>query len=481
MKSGPAVARLFHRLLALVFLSAWLSLGVQVHRLMGSRGLLPVQPFLDKAAEEGAGFFELPTWLWLAAGDTALTVGVCIGIVLSLLALAGLRPRLCVGLNTFLYLGYAVGARTFLSFQWDNLLLECGFFAMFLPRHRQARWVHLLFVLILFKLYWQSGVAKWQSHLGDWHDGSAMTWYYETAPLPTWGAWFAHGLPRGWHHLESWLTLAFEIGVPFAFFGPRWARLFSAAALTLFQIANALTANYGFFCYLATVLHVFLLDDSDVERMGAWLRKTLRRPRAHPHTELVDSTSRAHRLRVAGLMTLLGLFCVISMVEGLVHFTRAGGFLAALEPVRERYLPFRIINTYHLFGHITRKRIEPEFQILDGTTWAAHPLRWKAGDPQRRPRFVAPHQPRLDFQLWFYGLDYERATPAYVVNLLERLCKEPDAVQGFFLGPLPKQPEAVRLVFWEYHLTTWAEKRATGAWWRRDQLAETKPITCHRE
>ena len=74
----------------------------------------------------------------------------------------------------------------------------------------------------------------------------------------------------------------------------------------------------------------------------------------------------------------------------------------------------------------------------------------------------------------------ERATPAYVVTLLERLCKAPDAVQDFFAAPLQAKPEAVRLVFWEYHFTTRAEKRDTGAWWRRSQLAETKPITCDR-
>ena len=57
-----------------------------------------------------------------------------------------------------------------------------------------------------------------------------------------------------------------ELVLPFAIFGPRRARLFAAAAFTLFQIVNAATANYGFFCYLALALHVFLLDDA---RRGA--------------------------------------------------------------------------------------------------------------------------------------------------------------------------------------------------------------------
>ena len=79
--------------------------------------------------------------------------------------------------------------------------------------------------------------------------------------------------PVWWHHLESWFTLAFELLVPFTFFvGARRVRLAAAVILTGFQIINAATANYGFFCYLAAALHVLLLDESDVERAAAWLR-----------------------------------------------------------------------------------------------------------------------------------------------------------------------------------------------------------------
>src|SRR5207245_100008 len=118
-----------------------------------------------------------------------------------------------------------------------------------------------LFRAVLFKLYFESGIAKWQSPLGDWQDGSAMTYYYETAPLPTALAWTAHNLPVWWHHFESRATLALELLVPLGIFGPRRARLGAAAALTGFQLLNIASANYGFFCYLAAILHVFLLDD----------------------------------------------------------------------------------------------------------------------------------------------------------------------------------------------------------------------------
>jgi hypothetical protein len=172
--SGPAVARLFHRLLALVFLDAWLSLGIQVHLLIGTRGLMPIAAFLARARHT-LSFAEFPTLFWLGVNDTTLTLGICLGVALSLLALIGRWPRAIAAAQVALYLSFTTAARTFLTFQWDNLLLECAFFAIFLPRDRRSPWVHTLFRLILFKLYWESGIAKWQSHLHDWQDGSAMT------------------------------------------------------------------------------------------------------------------------------------------------------------------------------------------------------------------------------------------------------------------------------------------------------------------
>src|SRR5256885_10492323 len=97
---------------------------------------------------------------------------------------------------------------------------------------------HLLLRVLTFKLYFESGIAKWQSPLHDWHDGSAMTYYYETAPLPAALAFYAHHLPVWWHHLESRATLVLELVVPFAAFGPRPARLLALAALTRFQVVN---------------------------------------------------------------------------------------------------------------------------------------------------------------------------------------------------------------------------------------------------
>ena len=157
-----------------------------------------------------------------------------------------------------------------------------------------------------------------------------------------------------------------------------------------------------------------------------------------------------------------------------------------IEKLGEMLGPLRIINVYHLFGHITRERYEPDFQTFDGISWRSNDLRFKPGDPSRRPGLVAPHQPRVDFLLWFYGLGVRYGaggpvpppTPDYVNTLLIRICRDPAAVEPLFVRPLPLKPEAVRIVFWDYRFTTPDQKRRGAGWWRRSEIASTRAFQC---
>jgi hypothetical protein len=502
--SGASVGALASRLLALVALAAWVSLGSQVRVLLGSRGLLPVGELMDAVRADGrVNLFDLPTLLWRFHSDGVLVGGTVVGAALAVAALCGWRPRLCFAVSTALYLSYATVGRDFLSFQWDNLLLECGLLAALLPIDRPAPLVHFLFRLLLFKLYFESGVAKWQSDLGDWQDGSAMASYYETAPLPTWLAFTAHHLPLWWHHFESRATLVLELAVPFLIFGPRRGRLAAAFVFSFFQICNAATANYGFFCYLAAALNVFLLDDVEVDRAGARAAKYLpstirsgverwlafRAPASPPSDEPPRSTpvAPAATLRWIGRAGA-ALFVLVSLTDALYAFTEPGRLLSVAAPLFELNRRFRLVNSYHLFASITRERIEPELQTLaeaapvdsadDDARWTPHDLWHKPGDPRRAPDFVAPHQPRVDFQLWFYGLAFRRREPTYVSTLVERMCEDPSAVQPLFREPLPPHPVAVRIVYWRYVFASRAEQHATGAWWSRARVAVSRAIPC---
>lgn len=485
--SGPRVALLFQRAFAVVLLLAWVSLARQLLVLVGGRGLLPARETLAHAATQGLGAWEMPTLFWLGASDAALVAGVCAGTLLAVLALAGFAPRVCFLLSVPLYLSYAEVCGDFLSFQWDNMLIETALLAAFLPADRPSRLAHFAFRLLLFKLYFESGIAKWQSHLGDWHDGSAMTYYYETAPIPTWLAWYAHHLPAWWHHLESRGALVMELVIPWLIWGPRVGRLLACASFTGFQVINTLTANYGFFTYLSCVLHVFLLSDRDVALAGGWLRARLARWSAMLRQAAPESVAPrsppARRIRMLGTAAasvLVAAYLAASSIGAVLSFSRSPEWRAKLRDVHVLYGNLRVANVYHLFGHITRERIEPEFQTRRDGTWTTHDLRYKAGDPRRAPPFVAPHQPRVDFRLWFYGLDFRRGMPYFVDTLLQRMCDDPLAVQSLFDARLPRHPDAVRVAFHQYHFSSAEERARDGAWWTREPIAALPARECVR-
>jgi hypothetical protein len=500
--TGPRAVRLFQILLSLVFLDAWLSLSRQIDVLIGHRGLVPIEPLVQRLQDRGVGFSEFPSLLLLGASDDALNTLLVWGIALSIVSLVGVYPRLAFAANTASYLSVAIAGQNFLAFQWDNLLLECGLLASFLSSDGKQRWAPFLFRVLLFKLYFESGVAKYQSHIGDWQDGSAMTFYYETAPIPTRLAWFMHHAPEWWHKLESWLTLAWEIGVPFLIFGPLLARRFAFVVFTGFQLINFLTANYGFFCLLALILQVFLIDERDLlvvrrglarlslpPRMpGLWQRlRALHRWSLRRLTRVVlrlwsllrvPSRAWTAVAHVAASL-IVCVYLTVSLHGALAAFWRnalpSDGFASSLH---ELYAPYRLINTYHLFAAITRSRIEPEFQVLTEGEFQPLTMHYKPGPLDRAPPFVAPHQPRVDFQLWFYGLSYRRGTPQYVNTLLRRLCEDPPAVQPLFVDALPPEPRAVRIEFYRYHFTTPQERERSGNWWTRDSMETPLTMPC---
>ena len=144
------------------------------------------------------------------------------------------------------YLSLATVCRVFLGFQWDNLLLETGFLAIFLapiqllprPSREEApsRLVLWLLRLLLFKLMFQSGCVKLLSGDAMWRNLTALSVHYETQPLPTWIGWYAHQLPLWFHKTSCLLMFIIELAIPFLFFAPRRLRIFGATTTAFLQV-----------------------------------------------------------------------------------------------------------------------------------------------------------------------------------------------------------------------------------------------------
>ncbi|TMA38855.1 MAG: hypothetical protein E6J79_05360, partial [Deltaproteobacteria bacterium] len=123
------VRDLFLRLLGVIFLAAFLSLLVQVRLLVGREGLLPAAAYLDAVRAQGVftGVFTVPTLFWLDASDRALVGLAVAGAILSFGLILDVAPRWCLLALWILYVSFVNVGQDFLSFQWDNLLLEAAF------------------------------------------------------------------------------------------------------------------------------------------------------------------------------------------------------------------------------------------------------------------------------------------------------------------------------------------------------------------
>ena len=147
----------------------------------------------------------MPTLCWFSASDGFLKLQCAAGTALAVLAHHRHCPR-PVPVPAVADLPFAgTVCREFLGFQWDILLLETGFLAIFLaplqlwPRLSRAappsRLVLWLLRWLLFKLMFESGCVKLLSGDPAWRNLTALTFHYETQPLPTWIGWYAHQLP----------------------------------------------------------------------------------------------------------------------------------------------------------------------------------------------------------------------------------------------------------------------------------------------
>ena len=269
---------LFLRALGCIYLIAFLSLWVQVHGLIGSNGILPADQFLTAVRQQvgTSGYYLVPTLFWLNPSNLCLHLLCAGGVVLSLVLIAGFFPTwTLIGLWGF-YLSLVSVGQVFLSFQWDVLLLEAGFLAIFfaplqirdtLSRASQPSKAFLwLLRWLLFRLMFASGFVKLVSD-EVWRNLTALNFHYETQPLPTSIAWYVHQLPEWFQQISVIGMFAVELIIPFLIFAPRRLRTAGCIGFVGLQVLIILTGNYCFFNLLTIALCLPLIDDVTWKRL----------------------------------------------------------------------------------------------------------------------------------------------------------------------------------------------------------------------
>lgn len=489
-ETARVVPFLFLRFLSLIYCLAFISCAVQMQGLYGSDGIIPVAELLGGGrsahAPVDAGIvLSHPSIFWLASDDTALNLVPWLGALLSFLALLGILEGPMLLGSWFLYLSIITVGQTFMSFQWDALLLETGFLAIFLASWRPLAFfwsllpngesklidrgqpsfvVIYLFRFLLFKLMLMSGLVKILSNDPTWSSLTALQYHYFTQPLPTPLAYFADKLP-GWFQIASCAGVFFiELLVPFGMLFPYLRlRLITFILTVALQVLILLTGNYCFFNLLTIALCFMLLDDSFfLERMKVSLRDKITRG---------ADEFKPSRLRPVYLAPLLALLVFLNAVEFDQALLGGGVMPPFMVALSSPLVAYRIVNNYGLFARMTTTR--PEIILegsLDGSNWEPYLFRYKAGPLERALPVVAPFQPRLDWQMWFAALSPVQYNPWFVRfsrALLTGSRSVSDLLQS---NPFPdpdKPPVYLRAKLYEYRFSSMSELIEKGRWWTR--------------
>ncbi len=464
---------LFLKILALIYLAAFVSFWVQADGLIGSQGILPIKSFLELVSRQWGEmrYAALPTLCWINSSDAFLHFLCGAGVFLSIVLIFGIAPAPILFFLWLLYLSLVNAGQDFMEFQWDSLLLEAGFLAIFLaplrlkpkfwddsPPSRIALW---LFRWLLFRLIFSSGFVKLASGDPVWRNLTALTYHYETQPLPTWIGWLVHQWPTSFQKFSCGFVFVSELGIPFLLFGPRPFRIFSAGMLIFFQILILLTGNYCFFNLLTLALCFLVMEDSSQpESPGG-------RSLAWPSWAAAP------------------VFALILLISGNQMMRLVGFRVRWPKPVSAVLLSvsaFRTVNSYGLFAVMTTSR--PEIIVegsKDGMRWETYEFKWKPGDLKRAPQFVIPHQPRLDWQMWFAALGNYHRNPWFMNFLTQLLEGSPPVLKLLKNNPFPDvPPRYIRATVYDYHFTNRATLRREGTWWRRTPRGLYCPVLRQR-
>jgi hypothetical protein len=465
------------RLLGAVYAVAFLAAAKQILPLIGSHGLLPLDLFLGRAREAlgstGAGFFRLPSLFWFVHSDVLLQVSAWIGFGLSCVVVAGYANAILMGLLWALYMSFVHVGQDWYGYGWEIQLLETGFLAIFLcplldgrpfPKRAPPIAVLWLYRWLIFRIMIGAGLIKMR---GDpvWRDWTALYFHFETQPIP-------NPLSRWFHFLPHWALKGgvlfnhfAELVAPWFGFYPRLARHIAGAIMVFFQITLIAGGNLSFLNWLTIVPALACFDDSFWSRILPGM--LVRRANAAAPVE-------------KPCVPMERCAWVVAVVVGLLSFQPVINMISPGQIMNTSFDPLDLVNTYGAFGSVGRERLNIVFEGTDsavpdrGAVWKAYPYQALPVDVHRRPRQVAPYQPRLDWQMWFAAMS-SPSQYQWTVHLIWKLLhNDPGALSLFGGNPFPdKPPRYIRAVLCKYSFVRPGDPE--GRYWKREEIGEWLP------
>lgn len=465
------------RLLGLVYLSAFLSLALQVLPLLGHDGLVPADLFLERLAQPGgsrwAGPWEHPTLFWFASSDGVLAGLAWFGAALSLAVACGFANAILLAALWVLYLSFVKVGPGFLDYGFDLLLLETGFLAIFLcplldarpfPRVPPPAPVMWLLRWLLLRLLLGSGSIKLRRD-PCWRELTCLDSYFETQPLPNPLSAAFHFLPSWVHRIGALFNHFVELIASWFVLAPGTLRRVAGAIQLVFQILLILSGNLGFLNWLTAVPILTCFDDALLGRIlprGLVLR-----------AERAAAEARASRGQTIAVWLLVALVLVLSLAP-------VRNLLSSAQRMNVSFDRLALVNSYGAFAKVARERAEivfegtAEVEIGADSRWREYELACKPGDVERRPCWVGPLWPRLDLGFW-YAAQSEPGQHLWTLHFAWKLLHGDRGTLGLLANdPFPEQPPRhVRARLYRYSFAPRGDPG--GAWWRRELIREWLP------
>jgi hypothetical protein len=451
---------LIERGLGILYLVAFVVAARQFPALLGDRGLEPASAFLARVP-----FRRAPSLFHLGYSDRRLALVAWAGVILAILVIVGVAQAapLPVTIATwaglwFLYQSIVNVGGTFYSFGWESLLLEAGFLAMFLGNDEVAPAWPIIFAFrwLAFRVEFGAGLIKLR---GDrcWRTLTCMDFHHETQPMPNPLSWFFHHLPRRLHRVEVVGNFVAQLVLPWGLFLPQPFASIAAILMIGTQLYLVVSGNYAWLNWLTIVACVAGLADPVIRALvpfATWPAAPVFGP-----TPIWFS---AAVLLVTAIVVVLSWWPVRNMAS-------------PGQAMNASFNPLHIVNTYGAFGSVGRTRYEV---VVEGTAgddpdaaddaWQEYGFKGKPGDVRRLSPQVAPYHHRLDWLMWFIPLSPAYAGEWFAMFLLRLLDGDRAILKLLRQNPFPDSPPRfIRARLFHYRFTTWAEWRATGAWWVR--------------
>lgn len=456
---------------AAIYFFAFLSTFHQFPVLIGERGLLPVQRFIDRTrAKDYPGLFRLKRFPY---SDRKLRILCLIGMVLALATVAGL-PQLGPAWTTIpvflvmwvFYLSIVNLGQRFYSFGWEMMLLEAGFIVGFLGSNEVAPPALMLLFLrwLMFRLEFGAGMIKMRGDAA-WRNLTAMYYHHQTQPMPNPVSRWAHQKPAWWHRGEALGSHIVQLGMPWLLFFPQPIASIAASAIILSQLILVVTGNYAWLNWLTIILAFSGISDSFLGWVfgGPWPGWGWER------LDQLGNQAGMHAPAWWLILTTLVFLVLLSLSWPALHNL----FFAERQRMNASFNRIHLVNAYGAFGSMTKERRE---FVVEGTMvavpgpddWQAYEFRGKPGDPGRIPRQFAPYHLRLDWLMWFAALGAYREV--WFSRFLDRIFEGDAGVRRLlrvdpFGGDAPK---LIRVRIYEYRYATREERKRTGNWWVRE-------------